>query len=990
MPCHGDCCKRPTSLDDNKALGLEAEPLSLTRRDDHLDDFDHDTVKCVGSRRHRFGKKLKRIMAAVAHPTRPQIRRNSPLSVSNGVHGFSADAPMLKRIDIGDSDSDDEPPPAIKFSKVTQALLADAAPAPSSPPKHEPGNDAPRFNRSVSAGRPSTDTPSRAPGLRIIRKSSPSALAGEGPSRGDTPPRIVQIGARGSGSAKRSISMSGPYPQRFVTKREPTPTRDARPDVITPAPAPRAIRVRTRANSNTSQDGHGTYASSLSRPGSRNGSRSATETNNENNPGVDLNRSTSLHQGPDTISRLGTSTVGRTRHPSADAAPPGSTRIKRAPIGTGSFLKSGPVRRGFRRRESEDNVSPNDEVPNGSASQSIAGNETPRISSATRAVGSQNRVGSANGRATSVEPVSVHDFAQRNHALHESRPPSRQASSYLSRSQTSNDSRPPSRSAMRDTSRSRQPSRERPERPQHGRQTSVHQDDFPAEPPIEQPARRPSVDQGRQKPVLEQKPLQRVPSLRAAQYRYVAPKIHTDALEDQENMPPPTFKRNKDQEFKHLGKPSIAVFSDDEKPKSRQHVEETPVPVPAQQQEQRKVLGAISGNTPHRTAPAPPPKMSVIDTATTTAGASVTKSKKKRSHIVVNGKIFTQMGKIGKGGSSDVYCVMAENYKTFALKRVKLDDCDESAVRGYKGEIDLLKKLTEVERVVRLFDWELNDEKQELCVLMEKGDTDLNRLLTLRLNGDKARFDAVFTRYHWREMLECVQAVHDMDIVHSDLKPANFLLVQGRLKLIDFGIANAIDTDNTVNVHRDTHVGTPNYMSPESITDTNAPQPGSMPKDDAGKALKKDMRIGKASDVWSLGCILYQMTYGRPPFAHITNQISRIMAITNPKHEILFPETGIGDSFVPPALRGTLRRCLNRDPDKRPLIKDLLDEEKDPFMNPEKAGTVILNEELLGQIIGKIVQRCRDSMKALPTEDEIMKVYPRSFIERIGAMIEKG
>lgn len=353
--------------------------------------------------------------------------------------------------------------------------------------------------------------------------------------------------------------------------------------------------------------------------------------------------------------------------------------------------------------------------------------------------------------------------------------------------------------------------------------------------------------------------------------------------------------------------------------------------------------------------------------------------------MVVNGKIFTAMGKIGKGGSSDVYCVMAENYKTFALKRVKLDDCDEHAVRGYKGEIDLLKQLTEVERVVRLFDWELNDDKQELLVLMEKGDTDLNRILTLRLNGVDARFDSAFTRYHWKEMLECVQAVHEHDIVHSDLKPANFLLVQGRLKLIDFGIANAIDTDNTCNVHRESHVGTPNYMSPESITDTNASEGG---KDGSGRPLKKDMRIGKASDVWSLGCILYQMAYGRPPFAHIPNQITRIMAITNPKHVIEFPETGVGGATIPPTLIGTLRRCLNRDPDKRATIKQML-AETDPYLNPEGTGpgAVLMSEDLLGQIISKVLDRCRDPSRGVPSADEAAQ-YPKSFLSRIRAMQE--
>ena len=889
---------------------------------------------------------------------------------------------MSKRIDIGDSDSDDEPPPAINFSKVTQALLDDA-PVPSSPPRHDAGHEPMRFNRSVTTSRAGSDTPSRAPGIKIIRKSSPN-VGGEG-SRGATPSRVVQIGTRGSASAKRSISIAGPYPHRFPAKREPTPTRD-KPEVITPAPAPRALRVRTRANSAASQDGQAANGASSSRPGSRNGASSAVEPNNENTEGAELSRSASLHHPPETISRFGTSTIGRSRNPSADAAPPpGSTRVKRAPIGAGSFLKHGPVRRRFRRRDSEENTSPNDEPQSGSTSQPSDRNYTPQEGSATRSGsaarpdGTRSRTGSVNGRATSVEPVSVHDWASRPNVAQDSRPGSRQASSYLSKSQMSNDSRPASRTGSHDQVRTRQTS---VERPTLKRQTSTHHNDVPVATMNEPPQQRPSIDKGQPKPTLEQKPIQRAPSLRNAQFRYVGPKVHTD---DQENIPPPTFKRSKDAEFKHLGKATISILSDDEKVKPRQ-TEETPVPVPAQQQQERKVLGTISGNTPHRAAPAPPPKMSVIHTATATAGASVTKSKKKRSVMMVNGKTYTQMGKIGAGGSSQVYFVMAENFKTFALKRVRLHDADESAVRGYKGEIDLLKKLEEVERVVRLFDWELNEEKQELYVLMEKGDVDLNKLLSLRLSEHKARFDAVFTRYHWREMLECVKSVHDEDIVHSDLKPANFLLVQGRLKLIDFGIANAIDIDNTVNVHRDSHVGTPNYMSPESITDTNAPQPGDIRRQDV--PIKKDMRIGKASDVWSLGCILYQMTYGRAPFAHIQNQFNRIAAIINPEVEIIFPDTGVGDAVIPPSLKGTLRKCLNRDPTQRPTVDQLLSKQ-DVYLNPEQPGTVMMNEDILGQIIAKVVERCRDPKRGLPNAEEV-KVYPRSFMEKIREMVEKG
>ena len=255
--------------------------------------------------------------------------------------------------------------------------------------------------------------------------------------------------------------------------------------------------------------------------------------------------------------------------------------------------------------------------------------------------------------------------------------------------------------------------------------------------------------------------------------------------------------------------------------------------------------------------------------------------------------------------------------------------------------------------------------------LMEIGELDFNTFLRKRYNPEAAKFDPVFVRFYWKEMLECLQAVHQCDIVHSDLKPANFVLVKGQLKLIDFGIANAIQTDETVNVHRETQVGTPNYMSPESLMDSNNPRGGRV----AGRP--KLMKLGKPSDIWSLGCILYQMVYGLPPFGHIANQMSRCQAIINWDHEIEFPSRGMGGMSVPPSLIRTMRRCLNRDHHMRPTCEELL-HESDPFLYPAELTDKALpiDEELLGRIIQSVVTRCRERM---PTEAESLSVWPQAY-----------
>ncbi|KND90183.1 Serine/threonine-protein kinase MPS1 [Tolypocladium ophioglossoides CBS 100239] len=388
---------------------------------------------------------------------------------------------------------------------------------------------------------------------------------------------------------------------------------------------------------------------------------------------------------------------------------------------------------------------------------------------------------------------------------------------------------------------------------------------------------------------------------------------------------------------------------------------------------ERKPLASIANNTPHRPAPPPPPKMSVLEAATSTAGAAATTThaKQRRNVLRVNGKCYTRLDCLGRGGSAKVYRVTAENGNMFALKRVSLENADETTIKGYKGEIDLLGRLSNVDRVIKLFDHEMNSEKQVLTLLMEMGELDLNKLLTSRQNPEAAKFDLVFVRFYWKEMLECLQSVHQYDIVHSDLKPANFVLVSGRLKLIDFGIANAIQTDETVNVHRETQIGTPNYMSPESLMDSNNPRGGRLP------GRPKLMKLGKPSDIWSLGCILYQMVYGLPPFGHIANQLARCQAIINWDHQIEFPSHAMGGVSVPPSLLRTMKRCLNREQHMRPTCEELL-HETDPFLYPAELSDKALpiDEDLLGRIIQSVVARCREHM---PTEAESMSIWPQAY-----------
>uniref|UniRef100_A0AAV2MBC7 Protein kinase domain-containing protein n=1 Tax=Knipowitschia caucasica TaxID=637954 RepID=A0AAV2MBC7_KNICA len=267
--------------------------------------------------------------------------------------------------------------------------------------------------------------------------------------------------------------------------------------------------------------------------------------------------------------------------------------------------------------------------------------------------------------------------------------------------------------------------------------------------------------------------------------------------------------------------------------------------------------------------------------------------------ITIKGKQFFILKIIGRGGSSKVYQVLDQKKQLFAVKYVDLEDADPQTVESYKNEIEHLNQLQQYsDQIIKLYDYEITN--GYIYMLMECGNLDLNTWLRNRKSVNPLE-----RKFYWKNMLEAVQTIHKHGIVHSDLKPANFVIVNGSLKLIDFGIANKIQPDVT-SIMKDSQVGTLNYMPPEAIKDTSS----------QGKARSK---ISPKGDVWSLGCILYCMTYGKTPFQSITNQIAKLQAIIDTSHKIDFPDISEHD------LLDVLKRCLVRNPRERISIAELLE-----------------------------------------------------------------
>jgi serine/threonine protein kinase/cytochrome c-type biogenesis protein CcmH/NrfG len=138
-----------------------------------------------------------------------------------------------------------------------------------------------------------------------------------------------------------------------------------------------------------------------------------------------------------------------------------------------------------------------------------------------------------------------------------------------------------------------------------------------------------------------------------------------------------------------------------------------------------------------------------------------------------------------------------------------------------------------------------------------------------------------------------VHYAHEHGILHRDIKPGNILLDKnGEPHLTDFGLARLLDTQSSVTRTIDV-LGTPSYMAPEQA---------------AGETAK----LGKATDVYGLGAVLYQLLTGQPPFAGgTTYETIRLLRDTEPRSpRLLNPKIDRDLSTI-------CLKCLEKDPKRR-------------------------------------------------------------------------
>ncbi|NXG86869.1 M3K19 kinase, partial [Stercorarius parasiticus] len=261
--------------------------------------------------------------------------------------------------------------------------------------------------------------------------------------------------------------------------------------------------------------------------------------------------------------------------------------------------------------------------------------------------------------------------------------------------------------------------------------------------------------------------------------------------------------------------------------------------------------------------------------------------------------MWTRGEVLGKGAYGTVYCGLTSQGQLIAVKQVVLDTSDqlttEKEYQKFHEEVDLLKTLKHV-NIVTYLGTCLEDNILSIFMEFVPGGS---------ISSVISRFgplpEIVLCKYT-KQILQGVAYLHDNCVVHRDIKGNNIMLMpNGIVKLIDFGCARRLawvslsgtQSEMLKSVH-----GTPYWMAPEVINESG---------------------YGRKSDIWSVGCTVFEMATGKPPLASM-DRIAAMFYIG--AHRGLMPS--LPDRFSGTAV-DFVHACLTRDQHERPSALQLLD-----------------------------------------------------------------
>ncbi len=268
--------------------------------------------------------------------------------------------------------------------------------------------------------------------------------------------------------------------------------------------------------------------------------------------------------------------------------------------------------------------------------------------------------------------------------------------------------------------------------------------------------------------------------------------------------------------------------------------------------------------------------------------------------------------KLGEGGMGEVYRAIDTKLKReVAIKVLPAAFTeDKERLARFEREAQLLAQLHHT-NIASIFGLEESEGIRALVMELVEGPTLADRLESGSLSIDESLSIA-------RQIAEALEEAHEKGIIHRDLKPQNIKAsIEGKVKVLDFGLAKAMDVGSGVSSVQDL-ARSPTIMNSPTLTAAGT-QLGVILGTAAYMAPEqaRGQGVDRRADIWAFGVVLFEMLTGRSLFAGDT--VSDTLA------GVLKTEIDLGrlPESTPPAIRRLLRRCLERNPKNR--LHDIAD-----------------------------------------------------------------